>query len=73
MKKKKKENTAILPVVPDGSPTGVCVDLPYGPESTGRREKLTEGQNTNIDIISWYLLLKDTSSKRKYLVTIFVD
>ena len=56
---------AILPVVPDGSPTCVCVDLPYGPESTGRREKLTEGQNTNIDIISWCLLLKDTSSKRK--------
>ena len=51
--KKTQKTMAILPVVPDGSPPCVCVDLPYGPESTGRREKLTEGQNTNIDIISW--------------------
>lgn len=33
----------------------VHVDLPHGPESTGRVEKLT-GQSTNIYIVNWYII-----------------
>lgn len=40
---------------PDGSPTRAC-ELPLCPEPTGRTEKLTEGQSTNIYVISWHVI-----------------
>ena len=34
----------------------VRVDLPHGSEATRRIEKRTEGQSTNIYIISWHII-----------------